>query len=159
MIKQILHWYILSERKIRVPMLHQSRPPDTSPMRYCSQWAAPHKRTERFWSLSVPWPSLDFSQWGRSLLCDCSTCNPTEKQCDNVTDHLEDLLNCLTHTFNVLNGELLGLSRGQNHLSIYPTKIQKIIEKAKRFLDYFSLNTLLEKNLSLIHIWRCRRRG
>ena len=41
---------------------------------------------------------------GVDVLHHGSTCS-TQKQGDDVTDHLKDLLNCFAHNFSVLNGE------------------------------------------------------
>ena len=51
----------------------------------------------------------------------------TQKQGDEITDRLKDRSNCLVHNLNVLNGELLGLFRGQNHLSYTLQRYKKIL--------------------------------
>ena len=63
----------------------------------------------------------------------------TQQQGDDVTDHLKDSFYSLVHNFDVLNGELLGLSMRPKPPLFYPTKLQNIIENTKRFTDYFSL--------------------
>ena len=71
-----------------------------------------------------------------------SACS-AQQQGDDVTDHLKDLLYRLVHTlFHVLNGELLRLFRWLKPPLFYPTKLQKIIEKTKHFLDYFIMKKL-----------------
>ena len=63
----------------------------------------------------------------------------SQQQGDDITDRLKDHLYRLVHTlFNVLNGELLGLFPRPKPPLFHTTKLQKIIEKTKRFPDYFS---------------------
>ena len=45
---------------------------------------------------------------------------------DDVTESLQDCFKCLAHNFNVLNGELLGLFCGRNHLSFTLQRYKKI---------------------------------
>ena len=81
-----------------------------------------------------------------------SACS-AQQQGDDVTDHLKDLLYRLVHTlFHVLNGELLRLFRWLKPPLFYPTKLQKIIEKTKHFLDYFIMKKLsvTQKCLTLL---------